>query len=113
MLTPRARPVSYLTKCSLPQIISFSHRLSIILQKEKSCIHYNRPDCLGKYFWLTGTVLNKSNGSLLCFAQLMERETARKNRKNMGGKWQCPLVIQIKRSHIVYKTMSITVGLEK
>ena len=42
-----------------------------------------------------------------------ERQIARKAETNVGGKWQCPLIKQLKRSHIVYKTMSIAVGLDK
>ena len=43
----------------------------------------------------------------------MKREIARKIETNVGGKWQCPLITQGKRSHIVYKTMSIAAGLDK
>jgi hypothetical protein len=35
------------------------------------------------------TVLNKSKGSLLCFAQFMEREIARRTETKLGVKWQC------------------------
>ena len=62
---------------------------------------------------LTGTVPGKGNGSLLCFARFMEREIARKTKTNVGGKWQCPLITQVKRIHIVYKSMSIAAGLDK
>ena len=61
----------------------------------------------------TGTVLSKGNVSLLCFARFLEREIARKTEINVGGKWQCPLITEVKRSHIVYKTMIIAVGLDK
>ena len=43
----------------------------------------------------------------------MEREIERKTETNVCGKWRCPLVTQVKLSHIVYKTMSIAVGLDK
>ena len=62
---------------------------------------------------LIGTVLSKGNGSLLCFARFMEREIARKIETNVGGKWQCPLITQVKRSRVVHKIMSIAVGLDK
>ena len=58
-------------------------------------------------------ILSKDNVSLLCFARFMERELAIKRETNVGGKWQCPLITQAKRSHIVYKAMSIAVGLDK
>ena len=59
------------------------------------------------------TVLNKSRGSLLCFAQFMERDIARKNRNKIGWKMEMPLITQIKRNDMVNKTMSIAVGLDK
>ena len=62
---------------------------------------------------LTDTVISKGSGSLLCFVRFMEREIARKTESNVVGKWQCPLITQVKRSHIVYKTMSIAVGQDK
>ncbi len=78
-------------------------------------VNIDREHCIAKHtlLTLTGTVPNKGNGSLLCFARFMEREIARKTETNVGGKWQCPLITQVKRSHIVYKSMSIAVGLDK
>ena len=53
-----------------------------------------------KYILLTvtGTVLSKGDGNLLCFVQFMEREIARKTETNVSGKWQCPLITQVTRS---------------
>ena len=58
-------------------------------------------------------MLNKSKGSLLCFAQFMEREVAKKNRNKVGWKMAMPLITQIKRNDMVNKTKSIAVGLDK
>ena len=64
-------------------------------------------------FLLTGTKLNRSKGSLLCFAQFMEREIARKDRSKIGWKMAMPLITQTKRNDKVNKTMGIAVGLDK
>ena len=57
---------------------------------------------------LTGT-----KGSLLCFAQFMEREIARNNRSKIGWKLAMPLITtQTKRYDKVNKTMGIAVGLD-
>ena len=57
--------------------------------------------------------VNKSKWSLLCFAQFMEREIARKNRNKIGWKMTMPLITQIKRNDKVNKTKTIAVGLDK
>ena len=41
-----------------------------------------------------------------------EREIASKTETNVVGKWQCPLITQVKVRHIVY-ALSIAVGLDK
>ena len=59
------------------------------------------------------TILLPFTGTVLNVYSVYGARDGEKEQTNEGGKWQCPLITQIKRSHILYKTMGIAVGLDK
>ena len=70
---------------------------------------------ISKNVLFRASIHGKCNGSLLCFAQFMERDIPRKQTHVIivGGKWQHTLIAQIKISEIVCQTISIVIGLDK